>query len=131
ASRIRAVLDASEQAARAGDPQDAARLAGKGFDGAAQSQGFVSPPPVPELEHGEKRPTANLIIGDPGRATLREPRNPLTKEGKPGRQRSGHGGMWALGGAAVLGLAGFLLGGPIGAAIGAVLGAALGGFLGP
>ncbi|MBI5243313.1 MAG: hypothetical protein HY922_06435 [Elusimicrobia bacterium] len=130
-SRVHSIAYAGERAERAPDLQQASVLAAQGFDNAAQSQGFVSPPPVPALESVQKRPTGNLIIGDPKRATLSEPRNPLTKDGKAKPQKSGKQVAWALGGALALGLAGFLIGGGIGALVGALVGAALGAFLGP
>ncbi|HAH07592.1 MAG TPA: hypothetical protein DCM05_13910 [Elusimicrobia bacterium] len=128
---LRSISYSSEQGARTGDLNDAKTLAMAGFDGAGQSQNFVSPPPVPAPETGLRKPTGNLIIGDPSRATFTEPKNPLTKEGKAKPQKSGNGTWWTMGGALALGAAGFFLGGPIGAGIGALVGGLLGFFLGP
>lgn len=129
--RARAIAYSSEQGARTADLSQAKTLAMAGFDGAGQSQNFVSPPPVPVPESGVRKPTGNLIIGDPRRATFSEPKNPLNREGKAKPQKSGNGMWWGLGGALALGAAGFFLGGPVGAGIGALLGGLLGFFLGP
>ena len=128
--QLSSVASASEQAARSGDVQTSAVLAGVGFEDKGQDTGFVSPPlvPMPARIEGSQlnRPTGDLIVGDPSKASLREPRNPLTKDEKPKEQKSGYGFLWALGGALALGAVGFLLAGPIGAGIGFVLGGVLG-----
>ena len=124
--------DASQRAASAGDPNAARLDAGRPFDaGMAQGDGRVSPPPVLAPIRSERPVSADLIVGTPGKRQIREPRNPLTPEGKAKPQKSGQQLWWALGGAAAGAGIGFLLGGPIGAAVGGVLFGVLGFIFGP
>lgn len=129
---LKGMSAAGREAAASGSPQDAKQGSGAGFDSSGRYDDSLSPPPVTLPEAGtQKRPGATLIVGEPGKHKIRDVENPLTKDGKAKEQSSGNGLWWTLGGAAVGGIAGFLLGGPIGAAIGAVVGGLLGWFFGP
>jgi len=121
------------QALHSTDPESLKSGSMRGFDGYAAQDGYVSPPLVPKAREGSlTRRTGNLIVGTPG-DRIREPRTPLTGDGKALTQRSGwlNRGLWTLGGAALGAGAGFLIAGPVGAAIGGVLGALAGLFFGP
>lgn len=103
----------------AGQPSpDAARQgAGASWDG-TRGDGAVSPPPVLVPAVSPRAPSADLIVGTPGKHQIREPKNPLTEDGKPKEQKSGGAIWWGLGGAVVGAGVGFLVAGPIGAVIG-------------
>lgn len=105
----------------AGDPADAGakQNAGAVFDGTAAG-GAVSPPPVLVPVSSPRERTADLIVGTPGKDHIKEPKSPLTADGKPKEAKSSGGLWWTAGGAVVGAGIGFLLGGPLGAAIGAV-----------
>lgn len=97
----------------------ASQTAGTLFDGTATG-GSVSPPPVLVPVRSERQPSADLIVGTPGKDHISEPKSPLTAEGKPKEVKSSGAVWWTVGGAAAGAAIGFLVGGPIGAAIGAV-----------
>ena len=101
------------------DDAAASQTAGTLFDGTANG-GAVSPPPVLVPVRSERQPSADLIVGTPGKDHIKEPKSPLTADGKPKEVKSSGAVWWTLGGAAAGAGIGFLLGGPIGAAIGAV-----------
>lgn len=121
---------ASRNAAASSDPAAMKKDAGAVWDTASGS-GAVSPPPVLAPVRSERAPTADLIVGTPGKREIREPKNPLTPDGKAKPQKSGQRIWWTLGGAAAGAGIGFLVGGPIGAAIGGLAGAILGFLFGP
>lgn len=126
------VADASRQAASQGDPNAAKADSGRPFDsGMAKGEGPMSPPPVLAPIRSERGVSADLIVGTPGKRQIREPKNPLTPEGKAKPQKSGQQLWWALGGAVAGAGIGFLLGGPVGAAIGGLLFGVLGFIFGP
>lgn len=126
------VADASQRAASQGDPNAAKADSGRPFEsGTAQGDGRVSPPPVLAPIISERPVSADLIVGTPGKRQIREPKNPLTPDGKAKPQKSGQQLWWALGGAVAGAGIGFLLGGPIGAVIGGLLLGALGFIFGP
>lgn len=122
----------AHQNAATGNIDESKLKLGRGFD--TRSRGddgtVLSIPLVPIPEAGTRPLSANLIVGRPGKKRIREPKNPLTKDGKPKRQASGRWLWWTGGGMLAGAGIGFLLGGPIGAGIGAVLGGLLGFFLG-
>lgn len=109
---------ASRSAAANPDSDAARQAAGATFDGSAG--GAVSPPPVLVPVSSPRAPTADLVVGTPGKDRIREPHSPLTADGKPKAARSSGAVWWTAGGAVAGAAIGFLLGGPIGAAIGAV-----------
>lgn len=109
----------SRAAVAQADAATASQTSGSLFDGSANG-GAVSPPPVLVPVRSERQPTSDLIVGTPGKDHIKEPKSPLTAEGKPKEVKSSGGVWWTLGGAAAGAGIGFLLGGPIGAAIGAV-----------
>lgn len=109
----------SRAAVAQADAGAASQTAGTLFDGTAPG-GAVSPPPVLVPVRSERQPSADLIVGTPGKDQIREPKSPLTAEGKPKEAKSSGAVWWTLGGAVAGAAVGFLLGGPIGAAIGAV-----------
>lgn len=118
-----AAADTSRAAAGRPDPDTARQGAGAIFDGSTYAGSVgeaVSPPPVLVPVSSPRTPTADLVVGTPGKDRISEPKSPLTAEGKPKEARSSGGIWWTLGGAAIGAGVGFLLGGPIGAAIGAV-----------
>ncbi|MFA6093065.1 MAG: hypothetical protein WCU88_07110 [Elusimicrobiota bacterium] len=122
----------SQKAAKSSDLQEASKTAGLVLDNSASRTGFVSVPLI-DAPAGRQRlepVTANLVMGDPERADLREPKNPLEKDERPKAASSGHGMAWALGGALVLGGVGFFFAGPVGAAAGAFVGSLIGYFFG-
>ncbi|TBR21753.1 hypothetical protein EPO15_09450 [bacterium] len=109
----------SRAAAGQADADKASQTAGALFDGTAAG-GAVSPPPVLVPVKSERQPSADLIVGTPGKDHIKEPKSPLTPDGKAKEAKSSGGVWWTLGGAVAGAGIGFLLGGPIGAAIGAV-----------
>ena len=110
----------SRSASHNPDLDAAKRDAGRVFDGLAMD-GAVSPPPVMVPVTSERPVSADLIVGTPGRDSIKdEPKNPLKADGTPKEARSSGGVWWTLGGAAAGAGIGFLVGGPIGAAIGAL-----------
>ena len=124
--------DASRGAAGQADPNAAKDQAGTIFDTPGSgSAGFVSPPPVLAPVSSPRQPSADLIVGEPGKHRIAEPKNPLTSDGKPVKQGSGQKLWWGLGGVAAGAAIGFLIGGPIGAAIGAAVLGALAWFFAP
>jgi len=133
---LRSVAQSGRDAGTADSSNAAKWGSGSGWDRTGSvkngSDNFVSPPLVPKpLGPSLKKPTANLIVGTPGAYQIKEPENPLTKEGKAKKQGSGKKLWWALGGAAVGAGIGFLLFGPIGALIGGLAAGAAGYFFGP
>jgi hypothetical protein len=128
-AEVTAVAQSGKHAATAGTLPDAHEFAGRGFDSSATRT--VYSPPLVRIPEGERQhPQADLIVGRPGRFSLRgEPETPLTDKDTAKEQGSGKWLWWTLGGAAAGAGLGFLLGGPIGAGIGAVLGGLLGFFL--
>lgn len=121
----------AHQGAVTGNLDEGKLKSGSGFDTRGRGGAVLSTPVLPRAKTRTRPLTPNLIVGEPGRKNIREPKNPLTKEGKPKKQLSGKWLWWAAGGAAAGAGIGFLLGGPIGAGIGAVLGALAGFFFGP
>ncbi|HBL17453.1 MAG: hypothetical protein A2X36_12670 [Elusimicrobia bacterium GWA2_69_24] len=125
-ARLNTVNTASRWAAVAGTPEQSWVYASQGFD-QAPGDDVVSPPIVPQPRKAVlQRPSADLVVGTPGKHRLSEPDSPLTSDGKAAPQGSGWRMLWGLGGAAAGAGLGFLIGGPIGAAIGGVIGGLLG-----
>ena len=128
---LQKVAERTGYGAQAADDQEAYRAASSDFDGRKKGT-FLSTPLVTKPPKGTlKRPTADLVVGDPKKGEIKEPPNPLTKDNKLKPQKSGKRLWWAGGGAALGAGVGFLVGGPIGALVGGILGAVAGFFFGP
>jgi hypothetical protein len=127
---LTSVKTGSQRAATNSDIYGAHQIASTEFDRAGRVK--HSPPLVHQPAGSTvEKVRANLVIGTPGKRIRKEPKNPLTSDGKAKPQKSGKGLWWGAGGAVAGAGLGFLLGGPIGAAIGGVLGAVAGFFFGP
>jgi len=122
------IREETERARQAGTPEEAARLASRGFHNQDNSGD------APVDASGGRREGPGTSSGSPGSTGQTDPKPPLTVK-PPETQKddmeelrrlkegvSGHKAIYAgIGGALLGGLLGFLLGGPIGAAIGAVV----------
>ncbi len=121
----------AHQRAATGNLDESKFNSGAGFDTRGLGGAVLSTPVIPRPEKGTRPRSPNLIVGEPGRKRLREPPNPLTRDGEPKEQSSGKWLWWTAGGVLAGAGLGFLLGGPIGAAVGALAGGFLGFFFGP
>jgi len=118
-----AALNADLDAAKAGS--------GSVFDTRVAQAGLSTAVVPRSFEPTQRHPSADLIVGTPGKVRPREPKTPLKADGTAKEQKSGSNVWWALGGAAAGAGIGFLVGGIVGAAVGAVIGGVLGYFFGP
>jgi hypothetical protein len=131
---LRSIAESGRRAGKSQSASDAKAKAGQGWDRAGDRSGdYISAPLVAEPPGGFlKKPTANLIVGNPGQEYVKsEPDTPLTHDGKAKKQKSGNQLWWTLGGAVAGAGIGFLLFGPVGAVIGALAAGAAGYFFGP
>lgn len=130
---LEAVAGESRRAVEALTPEKAKEDAAKGWSSLG-----AAPVPIKEYKKppktqpkGLKPAKPNVVIGRPG--WYGEPKNPLTKDGKPKPRGIGFFMklLWAVAGLVIGGGIGFLFGGLLGAAIGGAVAAAGAWFLAP